>query len=190
LRREGFAREKSLRDEAFSREEAVRRDALQRGEAGKINDRRIEFWDKLAPKLGRLDKVIDQILSSGRGSEEVEVIFRESDDLFGLYRPYFSTQLEDQYEGYKRRLRAFVEMAVRAKGNMLQHAEVDGLEIACNGYLGFRDAAAIEIAQSIGLARNGTDLLKSQPDRQRECERRVQRLYERRKRERQQVLEQ
>ena len=180
-RREGFQHDKALRDEAFRYEEAVRREALQRGESEKINDRRIDFWDRLAPKLGRLDKIIDQVLGSGSGIDDVETIFRESDELFSLYRPYFSTTFEDEYENYKDKLRIFVDMAAKAKGNMLGHAEIDGLLIACNRYLVFRDGAAIEIAQSIGLARNGSVIPKAPHHRTAECDRRVNRAYERRK---------
>jgi hypothetical protein len=172
LRREGFAREKALRDEAFRREEAVRREGMALAQSSKLIERRIEFWDKLAPNLSHVDRAIDRILVGQGTGEDVEGIFREGDDLFGLYRPYFSPKFETQYEQYKHRVRAFVALASRST-TLKTLVVTDGLNSICRGYVGLRNVAAIEVAQTTGLvdvaASAGPSAIKVED----ECERRV-----------------
>lgn len=156
LRREGFDREKALRDEAYRREQDVRRQSLALAQSSALSERRIEFWDKLAPKFIQIDRVIDRILTGQTNAEELEPIFREIDDLFGLYRPYFTPSFESAYEDYETTIRAFVALPREPGDPLAEMAVTDGVQSICQRYFALRDGAASEVALGTGVAPNAT----------------------------------
>lgn len=153
LRREGFDREEALRNEAATREADVRRQTLALAQSSKLIDRRIEFWDKLAPRFVQIDRIVDRILVGESDADQLEAAFREVDDLFGLYRPYFSLRFESAYEDYETTIRFFLDHA-REPGGLQEMVVTDGVESICQRYFALRDGAATEIAAGTGIAQN------------------------------------
>ncbi|HET6941189.1 MAG TPA: hypothetical protein VFH89_03395 [Sphingomicrobium sp.] len=145
-----LAREKDLRDEAFRREEAVRVQQLELAKTSQLGEKRIEFWEKLAPKLAQIDRAIDDILALKGNMDEVSKLFRECDDLFGLYRPYFSPDFSKDYLSYKEKTRLFVDM-LQTSGSLQGMVAHDGALQACNSYIRLRDSAAYEVAKGAGM---------------------------------------
>ena len=172
LRREGFAREKALRDEAFGREQAVRRQALNLERTAKIVEKRIEFWDKLALKLAEVDRAIDDILLKRADMTKINVIFRESDDLFGLYRPYFPPKFVEDYREYKKSTLFFANLVGAPVNTLFGMAAGDGALAACNSYIRLRDSAAFEVASATGLAGDASDRHISDPSDYADCSKR------------------
>lgn len=154
LRAEGLAREKDMRDEAFRREEAVRRHQLELARVSRLAEKRIEFWEKLSPKLDQIDLAIEDVLMKRRKTEEVLMLFRDCENLFGLYKPYFSPKFVEDYLTYKQRILDFVEMVNKIdvpSGAMYGLIAGDGALAACQSYVTLRGSAAYEVAQATGL---------------------------------------
>ncbi|HYU95192.1 MAG TPA: hypothetical protein VE989_03415 [Sphingomicrobium sp.] len=154
LRREGFAREKAMRDEAFRREEAVRQHQLELARVSKLADKRIEFWEKMAPKLDQIDVAIDDVLMKRGKPDQVSKLFRECENLFGLYKPYFSPKFVGDYLTYKQRIQDFIKLVNEVEapsGAMYGLRAGDGALAACQSYVTLRDSAAFEVARATGL---------------------------------------
>ena len=159
--------------EAATEQAAAEARSRDLARSSKIIDRRIEFWDKLAPKLSQLDRTIDRLLIGEGNVEEVETIFREIDDVFGLYRPYFSPGFAASYEQYRKTIRDFAELAA-SPTTVKGLVAMDGLMTNCRQYVALRDSAASEVAQATGLVQD-----RAGPGRtsgvEVECQRRVDR---------------
>jgi len=149
LQRVALDREKDLQDEAFRRDESVRRQQLELARFQKLAEKRIEFWEKLAPKLDQIDMVIDNVLLRKQSQEEVLGLFRDCENLFGLYKPYFSPKFVEDYLTYKKWTLDFIKLVNGPV--VLGLAAPDGASAACQNYVNLRNSAAYEVAEATGL---------------------------------------
>lgn len=112
LRAEGFEREKSLRDEAFRHEAATRQDALQRDRFERLAQKRMEFWEKLSPRLAAIDRHVADAMRPGGQIDRgrIQEIRRDCDDLFILYRPFITPGFRNAYSQYLSNLNDLAEL--------------------------------------------------------------------------------
>lgn len=149
LQRVALDREKDLQDEAFRRNESVRKQQLELARFQKLAEKRIEFWEKLAPKLDQIDMILDNVFLRKVDPQEVFKLFRECENLFGLYKPYFSPKFVDDYLAYKTWAVQFIDLF--SKPVVVGLVAHDGVLSGCQNYFNLRNSAAYEVAEATGL---------------------------------------
>ena len=90
----------------------------QRSRQDKINDKKIELWDKLGPKLNRILQYVVYI-GDWKHIKATQVVKykRESDELVYTYRPFFSSEFLRYYDN-------FMDTSFQTYGGMGEDARI------------------------------------------------------------------